>query len=205
MSGRLIAFEGGEGTGKTTQARLLAERLRSAGHEVVLTREPGGTPEAEAIRGLLLGGSWTPVTEALLVNAARAEHVERLIRPAIERGAWVVVDRYVDSTLAYQGAGRGLPTERLRLLHEIATGGLWPDRVILLDLPTDAALARAKGRGDANRFEDEADSFHVRVRRGFSALAEAAPDRYALIESGGSVEDTAERVWASLADLLSQS
>lgn len=206
MTARLIAFEGGEGTGKSTQAKLLADRLRAAGRDVVLTREPGGTPGAEAVRGLLLGGAtdrWTPVVEALLMNAARADHVERLIRPALQRGAWVVTDRFVDSTLAYQGAGRGLPTDKLRTLHDIATGGLWPDLVILLDLPPRAALARAAHRGDANRFEAEDSEFHERVRQGFWALAETSPGRYQMIETAGSVEDTHARIWQALTGLIS--
>lgn len=205
MTPRLIAFEGGEGVGKSTQARLLAERLRGRGLDVVLTREPGGTPGAEAIRQLMLaqaGEGWTAVSEALLMNAARADHVERLIRPAIQRGTWVVTDRFVDSTLAYQGAGRGLPVDKLRTLHDIATGGLWPDMVILLDLPPKAALARAETRGDLNRFEAEAADFHERVRQGFWSLAEAAPARYRLVESAGDVEETAARVWDEVQRLL---
>ena len=200
MSARLIAFEGGEGCGKSTQARLLAERLRALGRTVILTREPGGTPAAESIRTLMLHGGpeegWTAVTEALLMNAARADHVERLIRPALQRGNWVVTDRFVDSTLAYQGAGRGLPSDKLRTLHDIATGGLWPDLVLLLDLPAAEGLARARHRGDLNRFEAEDAAFHERVRQGFWALAENAPGRYRLVESAGSVEETAARVWA---------
>ena len=205
MSARLIAFEGGEGVGKSTQARLLAERLTAHGFEVVQTREPGGTPGAEAIRQLMLGYAgerWTPVSEALLVNAARADHVERLIRPALQRGAWVITDRFVDSTLAYQGAGRGIAVDKLRTLHDIATGGLWPDLVILLDLPPPQALARAHDRGDANHFEAEAQAFHERVRQGFWALAEAAPARYRLVESAGDIEATAARVWAEVTSRL---
>lgn len=202
MTGRFIAFEGGEGTGKSTQAALLVTRLREAGLDVVATREPGGTPEAEAIRSLLLGGAglaWTPMTEALLVNAARAEHVERLIRPALAAGKWVVSDRYVASTFAYQGAGHGVAAASLRKLHEIACGGLMPDRVLLLDAPLPEALARARARGDGNRFEDEDLDFHDRVRLGFWSLAEAAPETYRLIETTGDVEATAARVWAEVA------
>lgn len=205
MSARLIAFEGGEGVGKSTQARLLAERLAARGLEVVQTREPGGTPGAEAIRQLMLGqpgDGWTPVSEALLMNAARADHVERLIRPALQRGAWVVTDRFVDSTLAYQGAGRGIAVDKLRTLHDIATGGLWPDLVILLDLPAPQALARANDRGDANRFEAEEAAFHERVRQGFWALAEAAPARYRLVESAGDIAVTAARVWQEVTTRL---
>lgn len=170
MSARLIAFEGGEGTGKSTQAALLAERLRARGHEVVLTREPGGTPGAEAIRALLVEGArdrWTPVTEALLLNAARADHVERLIRPALARGCWVVSDRFVDSTFAYQGSGKGMRAGDLRELHRIACGGLQPDLTVLLDVPVAEGLGRAHARGGVNRFEAEDEGFHERVRLGF--------------------------------------
>ena len=205
MSGRFISFEGGEGTGKSTQAALLAERLRARGLDVVLTREPGGTPGAEAIRALLVEGEpgrWSGVVEALLLNAARADHVERLIRPALARGQWVVTDRFVDSTFAYQGSGRGLRAGDLRTLHEIATGGLMPDRVILLDTPTEAGLARAKRRDDPDRFERADGDFHDRVRQGFWGLAEAAPARYRMVETLGSVEETAERVWEAVVEIL---
>lgn len=205
MSGRFISFEGGEGTGKSTQAALLAERLRARGLDIVLTREPGGTPGAEAIRQLLVTGEpgrWSGVVEALLLNAARADHVERLIRPALARGQWVVTDRYVDSTFAYQGSGRGLRAGDLRQLHAIAAGGLMPDRVILLDTPAAAGLARAGGRDAPDRFERDGADFHERVRQGFWGLAEAAPDRYRLIETLGSVEETAARVWEAVFEIL---
>jgi len=201
VSARLIAFEGGEGTGKSTQSALLAERLRGRGLEVVLTREPGGTPGAEAIRALLIEGArdrWTPVTEALLLNAARADHVERLIRPALARGAWVVSDRFVDSTFAYQGSGKGMRSGDLRELHRIACGGLQPDMTVLLDVPIAEGLARAHARGGTNRFEAEDNGFHERVRLGFWGLAEASPDTYRVVETGGGIEATAERVWAEV-------
>lgn len=204
MSGRFIALEGGEGTGKSTQAALLAKRLRARGHDVVLTREPGGTPGAEAIRDLLLTGEpgrWSGVTEALLLNAARADHVERLIRPALGRGDWVVSDRFVGSTYAYQGSGKGLSARDLCDLHAIACGGLMPDRMIVLDAPVEEALARAKARGQTNRFEDEDLAFHERVRLGYWGLAETAPDVYAIVETLDGIEATAERVWAEVARL----
>ena len=207
MTARLIAFEGGEGTGKSTQAALLAERLRGGGHEVVLTREPGGTPGAEAIRALLLEGGrdrWTAPSEALLLNAARADHVERLIRPAMARGAWVVTDRFVDSTFAYQGSAKGMRAGDLQVLHRIACGGLMPDLTILLDAPVAQAMARAKARGIVDRFEEEGEAFHERVRLGFWGLAEAAPDGYRVVETTGGVEETAERVWAEVHRLVPQ-
>lgn len=204
MSGRFISLEGGEGTGKSTQAALLAERLRARGIEVVLTREPGGTPGAEAIRALLTEGEpdrWSPTVEALLLNAARGDHVERLIRPALTRGAWVVTDRFVDSTFAYQGAAGGMRADQLRTLHEIACGGLMPDRTIVLDVPLAQGLARA-GAHHGDRFERRDAEFHDRVRQGFWALAEGATARYRVVETSGSVEDTAARVWAEVAVLL---
>ena len=148
--GRFITFEGGEGTGKSTQARLLAERLTGAGREVVLTREPGGSAGAEAIRALLVTGSvdrWSATTETLLMHAARRDHIERLIGPALERGAWVVCDRFADSTRAYQGAAGGAPAELIAALEREVLGDVTPDLTLVLDLPPADGLARAAGRG----------------------------------------------------------
>lgn len=186
VAARFIAFEGGEGVGKSTQIARLAARLRAAGETVVETREPGGTPGAETIRALFVQGEpgrWTAETDALLVTAARADHVARRIRPALEAGAIVLCDRYVHSTLAYQGHGRGLDMEALMAMHRFATQELWPDRVLWLDLPVDIGLARstkrAAGLDDARqpeqRFEQLDLAFHQRVRDGFAALA--ADDR----------------------------
>jgi dTMP kinase len=179
---RFIVFEGGEGAGKSTQIARLAARLRSAGETVVETREPGGTPGAETIRTLFVEGEpgrWTAPTDALLVTAARADHVARRIRPALDAGAVVLCDRYVHSTLAYQGHGRGLDLDMLAAMHRFATGDLWPDRVIWLDLPVAVGLARSTKRAarlDASlpqeqRFEQLDLAFHQRVRDGFAALA----------------------------------
>lgn len=207
MSGRFITFEGGEGAGKSTHAARLAARLRAAGLEVVETREPGGTPGAEAIRALLLGGAqgrWSPLVEALLVNAARADHVAQRIRPALARGAWVVCDRWLDSTLAYQGHAGGVAPEQLRALHGVATGGLMPDRTVLLDLPVAQGLARAGGRGDApDRIGGRDAGFHARVRAAFRALADADPARIACIDARRDPEAVAADVWAAVAPLLS--
>ena len=203
MKGRFISFEGGEGCGKTTHIALLAERLRAKGIEVVLTREPGGTPLCEAIRGLLqldtAGESPVPEAEALLFCASRAQLVRNVIRPALERGAWVLCDRFADSTLAYQGYGRGFPLDALRALLSFATGGLLPDTTFLLA----ASLETRNGRLDArygtgvgaDRFEREEDDFHRRVREGFEALADAEPDRIIRIETERPVEETADEIW----------
>lgn len=207
MSGCFITLEGGEGAGKSTHAARLAARLRAAGLEVIETREPGGTPGAEAIRDLLLGGGearWTPMVEALLLNAARADHAGRLIAPALARGAWVVCDRWLDSTLAYQGGAGGLALETLRALHAIATGGLMPRRTLLLDLPVAQGLARAGGRGGtADRIGGRDAGFHERVRAAFLALAAAEPERIAIIDASADQDRVAEAIWSVVEPLLS--
>ena len=181
MSGRFISFEGGEGSGKSSQARLLAEKLRSLGKVIVLTREPGGTPGAEAIRSLLVTGDperWTPWSEACLVNAARADHVARIIRPALARGDWVICDRYVDSTRAYQGAGKGIADADLCKLHDKATGNLWPDLTLVLQIKTEIGLARAATRGaPEGRFEAHDRAFHERIALFFERLPGNDPTR----------------------------
>ena len=181
MAGRFISFEGGEGSGKSTQAKLLTQYLRDCGETVVLTREPGGTPGAEAVRDLLVTGDpdrWSPWAEACLVNAARADHVERLIRPALARGAWVVCDRFVDSTRAYQGAGKGIPDAELCALHDRVTGGLWPEMTLVLRVNPGAGLGRAGARGgDERRFEDHDRGFHTRVAAFFGTLGANEPTR----------------------------
>ena len=206
MTGRLITLEGGEGAGKSTQVRRLAERLREAGIEMLVTREPGGTEGAEAVRALLVEGAadrWGAAAEACLVNAARADHVERVIRPALDAGRWVVCDRFVDSTLAYQGAGKGLADSALRNLHHVATRDLWPDLTLILDVAVEAGLARAAGRaGGEGRFEAHALAFHLRVAQGFRELAGAEPNRCRLIDGGGSEESVATAIWAEVQALL---
>ena len=203
-SGRFISFEGGEGTGKSTQIRLLAERLRDAGYEVVVTREPGGTDGAEAIRDLLLNGEpgrWSPVTEALLMNASRADHVERLVRPALARGAWVLTDRYADSTFVYQGIAGHVNATALQALHSHATADLWPDLTIILDLPEGEGLSRALTRGGEGRFEAKGAAFHAAVRQGFRQRAAGEPLRCRLIDASGSVEAVAARINAAVQSL----
>ncbi len=206
MSGRLITLEGGEGAGKSTQAARLAERLRGAGFEVVVTREPGGTTGAEAVRALFVEGDtdrWSAAAEACLVNAARADHVERLIRPALGAGTWVVCDRYVDSTLAYQGAGKGLADSALRNLHHIATADLWPDLTLILDVSVEAGLARAAARrGGEGRFEGHDLGFHLRVAQGFREIADAEPHRCKLIDGGAGVEAVEAAIWAEVEALI---
>ena len=183
MAGKFISLEGGEGTGKSTQVQRLAERLRSHGVDVVTTREPGGTPGAEAIRALLVEGDpgrWDGRVEALLVNAARADHVARLIKPALAAGTWVISDRYVHSTLAYQGAGRGLDDAELRKLHAFATDDLWPDLTLILEVEPGMGLARAAARrGGEERFEGEGTAFHDAVHARFLSFRRSAlcPDR----------------------------
>ena len=218
MRGRFITFEGGEGTGKSTQARLLAERLRGQGHAVVLTREPGGTSGAEAVRALLVTGEidrWSPWAEACLVNAARADHVERIIRPALARGEWVICDRFVDSTRAYQGAGKGLDDAALCALHAQVTGDLWPDLTLVLTLSPEQGLARAGARGETDargatdprgatdargaaeaRFEGHDAGFHTRVAAFFGAVPACDPRRCHAVAGDGSVETIAATVSA---------
>jgi dTMP kinase len=197
MAGRFITLEGGEGSGKSTQARLLAERLRAQGVDVVLTREPGGTPGAEAIRGLLVTGDndrWTPWSEALLMTAARVDHVVRVVRPALAQGACVICDRFVDSTRAYQGAGGGLADSALTALHNQVVG-LWPDLTLVLLLDEGEGLARAATRGTAEaRFEALGSDFHARVQRFFADLPASDPQRCRGISATGSIDDVAARI-----------
>jgi dTMP kinase len=205
--GRFIAFEGGEGAGKSTQARLLAEALRTRGLGVITTREPGGTPGAEAIRTLLLhppgAVGWPPQAEALLFAAARADHVARLIRPAIARGEWVVCDRFVDSSRAYQGGAGGLGDAAICALHGFGSDGLRPDRVILLDGEEAALAERLAARGKASdAIEGRPASYHRAVADAFRALAAADPAGFARIDGIGAPEVVHERIIAALGDLL---
>lgn len=193
MRGRLIALEGGEHCGKSTQSALLAQRLGA-----VLTREPGGTAVGERIRELLLDAAVAgldPRAEALLLAAARAQHVAEVVAPALAAGRDVVTDRFSHSTLAYQGHGRGLRVSELRDLSHWAAAGLWPDLVVLLDLPPGVALGDA---GPPDRFESEDAGFHERVAEGFHALAAADPARWRVVDAHGSVEEVAERVWGAV-------
>jgi dTMP kinase len=203
--GRFITFEGGEGAGKSTQLKRLAVRLRSRGVEVVATREPGGSPGAESIRELVLNGSadrWSPVTETLLMYAARRDHIERVIEPALARGAWVVCDRFADSTRAYQGAAGGTDPALIAALEAQVLGEARPDLTLVFDLDPEAGLARAHARGGELRFESKGLEFHSRLRDGFLAIAQAEPQRCALIDAAGSIEAVEQSVWAAVAARL---
>ena len=207
MPGRFITLEGGEGAGKSTQLRRLAAALRARGLEVVETREPGGSPGAEAIRRLLLEGSderWTPEAEALLFAAARADHVARTIRPALERGAWVLCDRFLDSSIAYQGAAAGVGVEAVRSLHEIGSLGFLPDRTLLLEIGPEDVSSRLTVRDadGSDRIGGRGGGFHARVAAAFAALAEEEPARYRRIDAGGAPEAVTQRLLAALEDLL---
>jgi dTMP kinase len=199
VPGRFISLEGGEGTGKSTQARRLAARLGERGIDVVLTREPGGSPGAEHIRKLVVegdGGRWTPITEALLVYAARADHVVRTIGPALAKGQWVITDRFSDSTFAYQGAGRGLPRETIRRIDAAVLDDFRPDLTLVLDLPVEVGLARALGRGgNETRFENLDRDFHERMRTAFQDIVRKQPERCRLIDATGEEDAVAAAIW----------
>jgi dTMP kinase len=205
--GTFIVFEGGEGTGKSTQARLLADALAKRGLEVIATREPGGTPGAEAIRTLLLdppGQGWGPRAEALLFAAARSDHVERLIRPALERGAWVVGDRFVDSSRAYQGGAGGLGDETIVALHEIGSRGLRPDLSILVDVDPHTVSHRLTERdgGASDAIGGRDADYHAQVADTFRALAATDPEGFRVIDGNGSPEQVHDRVLAAIGSLL---
>jgi dTMP kinase len=201
VAGLFVTFEGGEGSGKSTQIARLAARLRARGLDPVLTREPGGTPLAEGIRDLLLDPARRPgaMSEALLMEAARADVVAHVIRPALAAGRVVLCDRYDDSTLAYQGGGRGLDVDLLEALNRAATGGLVPDLTLLYDVPPALGLARRESAaGDTNRLDREPQEFHARVRRRYLDLAATAPERW-LVLDGAAAPDELERLgWAAL-------
>jgi dTMP kinase len=202
-TGRLIAFEGGEGSGKTTQARLIAIWLRELGYDVVTTHEPGATKIGMRLRALLLDTSHTgmsPHAEALMYAADRAEHVASVITPALNRGAIVITDRYVDSSLAYQGAGRNLPVDEIARFNWWATGGRIPDLTILLDMDPMAGLSRRTRSAD--RLEAEPEEFHLRVRAGFLALARAEPDRYLVLDAARPAHEITRDIEDRIRDLL---
>ncbi|MFT4231453.1 MAG: dTMP kinase [Leucobacter sp.] len=208
MTGIFITLEGGDGAGKSTQAELLGGWLEHRGHEVVRTREPGGTRLGLGIRELLLHGGEEigevdARAEALLYAADRAQHVARIVRPALERGAVVVQDRYIDSSLAYQGAGRVLDVADVRGISEWAAGGLWPHLTVLLDVDPGIAAERRRGRGGrADRLESEAAEFHSAVRAGFRALAAADPDRYLVLDAAQPADELHTAILARVAPLL---
>ena len=197
MRGKFITFEGGEGGGKSTQAARMAGYLRGKGLEVLETREPGGTPESEALRDLLVQGDpdrWSALSELLLITAARVEHVNRLIEPALTEGKWVICDRFADSTLAYQGIAGELGLELVEQLQKLAVGATAPDVTFLLDVRAEAGLLRAEKRGGGARFEKKGAAFHQTLRDGFLALANENPQRIVLIDG----EDTFDNVWGQI-------
>lgn len=205
--GKFIALEGGEGAGKSTQARLLAEALQKIGQTCVITREPGGTPGAEAIRGLLLGTEgegWHPRAEALLFAAARSDHVERLIVPALERGEWVICDRFVDSSRAYQGGGGGLSDAEVLDLHRIGSGGLLPDLTLLIEVtPAIVAQRLALRDGDqADRIGGRHADYHAAVVAAFRRFADAEPHRFARIDGDGPAQAVHAAIFSALGPLL---
>lgn len=207
MKGKFIAFEGGEGTGKSTQARLLATALENRGIAAVVTREPGGTPGAEAIRALVLDPAspkWEIEAEALLFAAARSDHVAHLIRPALDRGQWVICDRFVDSSRAYQGAAGGIGDEAVRALHEAGSGGLLPDLTLLLEVPPEVATARIAERDGeiADKIGGRGAGFHERVDAAFAEFAAREPQRFRRIEASGSPEAVHRRVMSEIEPLL---
>lgn len=210
MRGRFITFEGGEGCGKSTQIRLLADRLRASGKDILLAREPGGTPLAERIRSLVreeLDDPPNARAETLLFLASRAQLVASVLRPALASGKWVLCDRFADSTFAYQGYGRGFDLAELKRLNGFATGGLVPDRTVLLTVSPDVAARRMRMREaathtSADRMERAGEDFHKRLNEGFLSLAAAEPDRFSVIESDGTVEEVSERIWNSIRPML---
>ena len=186
MSGRFITIEGGEGAGKSTAQGYIAEKLEQQGLSVVCTREPGGTPLAEAIRHVLLaldGEAPVEMAELLLVFAARAQHLAKVIEPALAKGEWVICDRFTDATFAYQGAARGLPVEAILKLENLVQGDRRPDAVVLMDLSPEVGIARARARGALDRFEQEDRAFYDRVRAGYLSRAEALPAQYSIVDA----------------------
>jgi dTMP kinase len=203
--GRFITLEGGEGVGKSTQVKALAEALRQRGIDVVITREPGGSEGAERIRELLLSGSedrWGPKAEALLFAAARADHVAKTIRPAVERGQWVLSDRFIDSSLAYQGGAGGLGIEAVRAINAFGIGENFPDRTLILTHEEGADRARARDLEGSDRIGGRPDEYHRKVEGAFHIIAAEEPERVRLIDASGSPEGVTTRLLAAIQDLL---
>jgi dTMP kinase len=211
MRGRFITFEGGEGTGKSTQAAILAARLKSLGINVVLTREPGGSPGAEIMRHIILSGAAIPLgpsAEALLFAAARDDHLNTLIRPALERGDWVVCDRFSDSTRVYQGVAGNVDPRTIHAMERIVVGDTKPDLTFILDVPAAEGLRRAahrRGAAGADRFEAEALAFHEKLREGFLSLAANEPDRCIVVDATAAKEEVSVRIWHVTVDKLNPS
>ncbi|HRD45270.1 MAG TPA: dTMP kinase [Caulobacter sp.] len=204
--GYFITFEGGEGAGKSTQIRRLAERLRARSRDVVLTREPGGSPGAEEIRALLLNGEpdrWSPLTEALLMNASRRDHIERVIAPALERGAVVLCDRFADSTRAYQGAGGQVDPAVIGQLEAAVVGETKPDLTLIFDLPVEEGLRRALSRnGGEERFEAKGSAFHERLRAAYLDIARTEPERCVVVDATETLDAVEGAIWTAVAPRL---
>lgn len=204
-AGRFIALEGGEGVGKSTQAKALAEALRARGLDVMITREPGGSDGAERIRELLLSGAedrWGPQAEALLFAAARADHVEKTIRPALEKGQWVLSDRFVDSSLAYQGGGGSLGIEAVRTINAFGIGESFPDRTLVLIHEDGKERARARDNNESDRIGGRPDDYHRKVEAAFHIIAAEEPERVKLVDASGSPKEVTQRLLEAVADLL---
>jgi dTMP kinase len=205
IRGHFISLEGGEGVGKSTQLRALASALRDRGIDVLVTREPGGSDGAESIRNLLLGGTeerWGPHAEALLFAAARADHVDKTIRPALEAGKWVLSDRFVDSSLAYQGGAGGLGIETVRAINSFAIEGLFPSRTLVLTLDEGPDRARARDTGGSDRIGGRSGDYHRKVDAAFHIIAGEEPERVKLVDAAGTAEEVTKRLLDAIADLL---
>lgn len=203
--GRFITLEGIEGVGKTTNLAFVADRVKREGHDVTVTREPGGTKLAEKLRDLVLGDSEEPVTEMaelLMIFAARSQHIENVIRPALAQGTWVICDRFTDCTFAYQGVGRGLPLERIEALADWVQRGLWPDLTLLLDADPALSTRRRRNRGESDRIERQRDEFFARARAGYLDLATQYPKRIAVIDAGQSLQAVQHDICAQLDKLF---
>ncbi|WP_347331305.1 dTMP kinase [Marinimicrobium locisalis] len=199
--GRFITVEGTEGVGKSTNLAFIQQWLEGQGHQVLVTREPGGTPLAEEVRSLLLAPRKEPVAptaELLLIFAARAQHLELVVKPALARGTWVLCDRFTDSTYAYQGGGRGFDQSAIAELESLVQGELRPDLTVLLDIDVETGLARASARSEPDRFEGEAVAFYERVRAVYRALAARAPERYRIVDAGQPLERVQQDIKAEL-------
>ena len=212
VAGKFVTFEGGEGTGKSTQVALLAKRLEKSGHKVVITHEPGGTPGAEVVRHLLKSGAVKPLgpfAEAMIVSAARDDHLNQLIRPALKTGKWVICDRFADSTRVYQGTAGGLDDKVIDALERVVVGENQPDLTILLDAPAEEGMKRARARsldagdtGPADRFEREDMAFHKKLRDAFLQLAKKNPGRFVIVDATKPKQDVSQAIWQAVSARL---
>lgn len=201
-SGKFITFEGGEGAGKTTQVGRLAERLRALGREVLVTREPGGTPLGESVREVVLGNAPEPVTELLLFAAARAEHVAKVIRPALAAGTWVICDRFIDSTRVYQGLLGGVPADLIAAIEVRTVAPCYPDLTFVLDLPAAVGRERTAARGAQTRFDAGTESFHASLREAFRQVAAAEPQRCVVLDADREADAVAADIWSAVTERL---